>query len=112
MKIVSFEIDGLLGRDEPIKYNLSDDLAILTGRNGAGKTSVLKLLWSVISGNILIGLLEVPFRTVTVVTDEYECKVYRLSKKKIGVRVAIRGSTVTVMAESFVKWAAAQYFMQ
>lgn len=80
MRILSFEIDGLFGRDGMIRSDFNYDLNILTGRNGAGKTSVLKLLWSVVSGNILIGLNEVPYRTLRVVTDEYDCFVVRLGK--------------------------------
>jgi hypothetical protein len=81
VRIKSFEIEGLLGREDTLSHDLSSDFAIFTGRNGSGKTSVLKLLWSIISGNILIGLDEVPFQTVKVVTDEYECKVHRLGRR-------------------------------
>lgn len=80
MKIEHFEIHGLLGRREKISSSLNGDLAIFTGRNGAGKTSVLKLLWSIISGNILVGLNEVVFQKCRVVTDEYDCTVHRLSR--------------------------------
>jgi predicted ATP-binding protein involved in virulence len=52
---------------------------IITGRNGSGKTSALKLLWYILSGNILLALKEVPFRKVTLETTDYECTVYRIS---------------------------------
>lgn len=80
MRILSFEVLGLLGRESKIGGPLSSDLNILTGRNGAGKTSLLKLLWYIISGNILEALREVPFQKATIVTDEYECSVIRLGQ--------------------------------
>ncbi|MFC7477603.1 hypothetical protein ACFQS7_24805 [Dankookia sp. GCM10030260] len=60
---------------------MSEDLNILTGRNGAGKTSVLKLLWAIVSGNIIIALDEVNFTRAKVVTDHYECIVHKINKR-------------------------------
>ena len=80
MRIVSFEIEGLHGRNKLVSQRLNSDLNILTGRNGAGKTSVLKILWSIVSGNIYIGLNEVVFQRAQVVTDLYSCTVHRLSR--------------------------------
>lgn len=92
LKIESFEIDGLLGRAD-LQAPLDSDLAILTGRNGAGKTSVLKLLWSIISGNILIGLEEVEFKRARVVTDEYDCTVHRTGRRTCVVDFSVDGET-------------------
>jgi predicted ATP-binding protein involved in virulence len=78
MLIRYFEVDGLLNRSGTIKSELHPDLNIITGRNGAGKTSLLKLLWYVVSGNILLALREVPFKRIKIITDAYECTVYRL----------------------------------
>ncbi len=78
MFVRRLEIHGFLGREKPIEAHFNEDLNIITGRNGAGKTNVLKLLWYVISGNILQALKEVPFSQVTVETDEYTCNVHRL----------------------------------
>jgi hypothetical protein len=79
MKITSFQVTGLLGRDTHISANLHPDLNILTGRNGAGKTSVLKLLWYIVSGNLLLALQDVVFQRALVKTDLYDCLVTRLS---------------------------------
>jgi predicted ATP-dependent endonuclease of OLD family len=78
MHIQSFEVLGLNGRETRIYADLARDLNILTGRNGAGKTNLLKLLWYIMSGNILIALQEVPFQRATLKTDIYECTVFRL----------------------------------
>ncbi len=80
MKIKSFEIIGLLGREAPLKVKFNDDMNIITGRNGSGKTSALKLLWFILSGNIYIALREVSFKKATLETTDYECTIYRESQ--------------------------------
>jgi predicted ATPase len=79
MKINRLEVIGLLNRPEPVDLRFHGDLNIITGKNGVGKTSVLKLLWYVVSGNILLALTEVPFKRLTLETDSYTCVIYRLS---------------------------------
>lgn len=79
MHIKSFEVIGLFGRDTPLRVEFNRDLNIVTGRNGAGKTSVLKLAWYIMSGNILQALKEVNFKKATLETSDYSCTVYRLS---------------------------------
>ena len=79
MQIKSFEVIGLMGREGPLRLTFNRDLNIITGRNGSGKTSVLKLLWYILSGNILLALKEVNFKKATLETSDYECTVYRLS---------------------------------
>lgn len=80
MKIISFQVVGLLGREESFEATLHPDLNILTGRNGAGKTSILKLLWYIMSGNILLALQEVNFQRATLKTDAYECVLIRMGR--------------------------------
>lgn len=79
MKLRRVEVSGLLNRPGVIKTDFHEDLNILTGRNGSGKTSILKLIWYVMSGNILLALREVPFNYVTIETDEYELTVHRIN---------------------------------
>lgn len=79
MHIEKFEIAGFLGSEKPIMIDFNRDLNILTGRNGAGKTSILKLLWYIMSGNILEALREVEFQRATLRTSEYICTVHRLT---------------------------------
>ncbi len=45
------------------------DINVLTGKNGAGKTSILKLLWYMISGNIERIIPEIRFDSAEVETD-------------------------------------------
>lgn len=79
MYIKSFEVIGLFGRETPLRIDFNRDLNIVTGRNGAGKTSVLKLAWYIMSGNILEALKEVNFKKATLETSDYSCTVYRLT---------------------------------
>jgi predicted ATP-binding protein involved in virulence len=79
MRIKSFEVTGLLGQDSAIKLPFNPDLNIITGRNGSGKTTLLKLLWYIMSGNILLALKEINFRKATLETDAYTCTVHKLS---------------------------------
>jgi len=91
MKIIKAEVTGLLNRYEKITLIFNNDLNIVTGKNGAGKTSVLKLLWYVVSGNIFLALKEVPFRKFTVETDRYICTIYRTSPVHCRIELAING---------------------
>jgi len=80
MRIKTFEVFGLLGREDTLRLTFNDDINIITGRNGAGKTSLLKLLWYILSGNILQALKEVDFKKATLTTTDYECTIYRLTQ--------------------------------
>jgi predicted ATP-binding protein involved in virulence len=91
MKILSFEVIGLLGNEEPVLLRFNSDLNIITGRNGSGKTSALKLIWYIISGNILLALQEVSFKKATLITDEYECIIVRNGWNSCRVKLTIDG---------------------
>ncbi|MGV1804289.1 AAA family ATPase [Agrobacterium vitis] len=95
MRLKQFEVVGLFGRDAPVKLDLNGHLSILTGRNGAGKTSILKLLWYIISGNLQHALNEVPFQRATVWTDEYECTVHRINRNTCKVELIAEGERMT-----------------
>ena len=71
MKIKKLEIKGLHGNSEPLILNFNSDLNILSGRNGAGKTTILKLMWYLISGNFDKAVAEIKFDAVELETDIY-----------------------------------------
>lgn len=75
MKIKKFEVVGLFDYEKPITINLNEDLNILSGRNGAGKTTILKLMWYLISGNFDKAAAEIKFKSAKVITDKYELSV-------------------------------------
>lgn len=68
--IISFSVDGLAGHTGTYKQTLNRDVNVFFGLNGSGKTSLLKILHSAMSGDT--GILDnVPFR-------EAEVKLYSL----------------------------------
>lgn len=95
MRILRFEVVDLFGREGTISAGLHDDINILTGRNGSGKTSILKLLWYVMSGNILIAIREINFKSFTLVTTEYECTIHKLSRSTCKIDLHMNGSSIT-----------------
>ena len=81
MWVKRISVTDFLSRSDTLSIDLNQDLTIITGRNGAGKTSLLKLIWYVISGNILLALKEVPFSKLVVETDRYTCEVIRIGER-------------------------------
>lgn len=75
MKIKSFKVEGLHGGHNTIHLKFQDDLNILSGRNGSGKTTILKLIWYFISGNLDKAIAEINFSSATIETDEYNLTV-------------------------------------
>ena len=69
------EIDSLFGREGTLTLNFHDDINVLTGKNGAGKTNILKLIWYIISGNIDKAIEEINFRSYLIKTSLYEIRV-------------------------------------
>lgn len=83
--IRKFEVKGLNDQfDYTLEFN--EDLNIFTGANGCGKTTLLKLIWYLISGNLHRIYREIPFDFISIETD-----LFSLSVKWFRVR-ARRGS--------------------
>lgn len=99
MKIKSAEIIGLNGLNNHIKLDFNDDLNIITGRNGSGKTNILKLIWYVISGNIFHAIQEINFNEITIETTEYKVTVSKLSRNSCGLKLAIGEKEVVALDE-------------
>jgi predicted ATPase len=64
--IVEFKITGLAGRKDVIHEKLHRNVNVFFGLNGSGKTSLLKILDSAMSGNAQ-NLISVPFNSAEVV---------------------------------------------
>lgn len=72
--IVEFKISGLAGRKDVYRQKLNRDVNIFFGPNGSGKTSLLRILDSAMTGDS--SLIEfVPFKSA-------EVKIYSLSYKQ------------------------------
>jgi predicted ATP-binding protein involved in virulence len=77
MILKSIEVRGLLGRTEPLYAEFNQDLNVITGRNGAGKTTILKLCWYLVSGSITRAISEIEFESADLRTDSFRLKVVR-----------------------------------
>lgn len=69
------KIEGLNGNTTPLEFNFNNDLNLFTGLNGCGKTTVLKILWFVNSGNLHDLTREIVFQEIKVCSDNYEVEI-------------------------------------
>ena len=80
--IRKLEVEGWnKGIKTPLNFN--EDLNVITGTNGSGKTTVLKLMWYLISGNLHRILLEIPFDFVSISTDLFSLTLNRIDSSKV-----------------------------
>ncbi len=68
--IKRLEVKGLYGHFD-FDLDFQPDLNLITGRNGSGKTAILKLLWYLISGNFDRLVAEIQFERARVETDSF-----------------------------------------
>lgn len=59
--------------NERFDYDLEfyEDLNILGGQIGTGKTTLLKLIWFLTSGNLQRVIFEIPFQTISIETSQF-----------------------------------------
>ena len=95
MKILNFSVEGLNGKAGVIHAEFNDDINIVTGRNGSGKTTYLKLLWFIISGNLNQAFEEVSFRKITLKTNEYQIKIEKNSDSEI-TYISLKSDPITL----------------
>jgi ABC-type lipoprotein export system ATPase subunit/uncharacterized small protein (DUF1192 family) len=67
------------------EFKINDDLNILTGKNGAGKTTVLRLIWYLISGNIEKIIPAIDFEELEIETNRFMLKVSRQPKTRLNL---------------------------
>ncbi|WP_297802050.1 ATP-binding protein [uncultured Brevundimonas sp.] len=88
MKINRFAIDGLTTHESlDVRFELNDDINIITGRNGSGKTTVLKAMWYSISGNTALITQEIPFKRIAIETDLFSAEIYRINETDVRIEV-------------------------
>lgn len=68
-----------------IQLKFNKDINIITGVNGQGKTTLLKLIWYIYSGNLSRAIDEVDFDFIHMVTDTHEFRVEKCSKEKMNL---------------------------
>ncbi|MCP1182094.1 AAA family ATPase [Paenibacillus sp. 1781tsa1] len=71
--------------DKLIELNFNKDINIITGVNGQGKTTLLKLIWYIYSGNLRRATNEIEFDFIHMVTDTHEIQVVKCSKEKMNL---------------------------
>ena len=76
--IRKLEVEGLNNRVDGA-WEFNEDLNVITGRNGSGKTTLLKLIWYLISGNVVQVISEILFRSVSVETDSFSLFLDRVT---------------------------------
>jgi len=91
MFLEKLTVNGLGGDTAGIDVDFNKDLNILTGKNGSGKTTALKLLWYIISGNIEHAIEEIPFVQVRVVTNNYTITINRAARPTPEIVLAVNG---------------------
>lgn len=76
--IVSFVVTGLVGREKPLVCELNRDVNIFFGSNGSGKTSLLKILHSAMTGD--------PRPVTQTVFEKAEVTIFSMDKKRTFTR--------------------------
>ena len=78
--IRSLTVRGLNNKiDQDLVFH--DDINVITGDNGSGKTTILKLIWYLISGNIERIPREMTFDLLELTTSDFYIKISRTSQK-------------------------------
>ncbi|MCR2820038.1 ATP-binding protein [Lederbergia panacisoli] len=72
--IKKFEVKNL-NQKLSFTINFNNDLNILTGKNGTGKTSLLKLLWYLLSGKVDTAISELYFDYAQLETNTFKLEV-------------------------------------
>ena len=78
-----FKVTKLFGKQD-VELTFNKDLNILTGKNGSGKTTIIKLIWYLLSGNIERALPEISFESAILETDKFRLEIYRGEKEGEG----------------------------
>jgi predicted ATP-dependent endonuclease of OLD family len=78
--IKHLKIEGLNERIN-IDLNFYEDLNILTGKNGSGKTSILKLIWYLVSANIEYLIPDLSFDYMEIETTDFSLS-FNITKAK------------------------------
>jgi len=80
------------GLNHKLNFSLSfnNDLNILTGKNGSEKTTVLKLIWYLISGNIERLFPEIDFDYLNLEADKFSLEILsNIDTKRSSFEIAL-----------------------
>lgn len=88
--IKRFYVEKLFG-DKSLELKLHPDLNIITGRNGTGKTTILKLMWYMLSSNLERVIPEVKFKYAELITDKFTIQLKHLNNGKTEILLKVKG---------------------
>ena len=80
--IQNLKVKGLNDRLSK-EFEFHEDLNIFTGPNGSCKTTLLKLIWYLISGNLAQILAEIPFHIISIQTDLFAFSMERVETDRV-----------------------------
>ncbi|WP_375241199.1 AAA family ATPase [Polaribacter sp.] len=95
-------VEGLNGRKTPLDLTFNTDLNLLTGKNGSGKTTILKLIWFLNSGRMLSLIREINFTFAEITTSNQILSVRRDSKNST-ISISVNKEKPLVLSESNVR---------
>jgi len=99
MKLTKFSIKGLNGKIN-YDFNFNKDINIITGINGSGKTTILKIIWYAISGNIERIAPEINFDSFNLKTNLYSLSL-SVDKKENVINWKYKKDDILVSEDSF-----------
>ena len=95
-----FEVRGLNNKLDFCR-SFNNDLNILTGKNGSGKTTILKLIWYLTSGNIERVFSEINFDYVKLETNQFSLEIIsHIDTKKTVFKITLLREDNTSLEES------------
>ena len=84
-------VNGLNGNDSPIEMSFNEDINLFTGKNGCGKTTILKILWFIQSGHLENLIAEVVFNSIQCEFTDDSNKSYNIVISKENDTFFIKG---------------------
>ena len=97
--IQSLKVEGLNNRLSG-EFEFHEDLNIFTGPNGSCKTTLLKLIWYLISGNLERIRREIPLQSVSIYTDQFSLHITcdELDKVNFECKFVNKGNSSLIVA--------------
>lgn len=87
--VKSIFVSDLYGKELNKEYFFDEKINIVTGINGAGKTTFIKLVWYLISGNLERALEEIEFSYVKLIHELFAIEIKRVKNNKTNKYITI-----------------------